>query len=392
MLVLEYKIKAKKKQQLAIEEAIRTTQFVRNKCLRFWMDSPKESKINGFALNKYSTELRNEFAFVKELNSMAVQAAAERAWSAIARFFDNCKKAVKGKKGFPKFQTDNRSVEYKTSGFKLHSTKRRITFTDKKGIGEVKLLGKWDIHSFSPKQIKRVRIVRRADGYYCQFCVDSDIKKQIPSTGSQIGIDVGLEVFYADSNGNLEPNPRFAKKATSKVKLRQQNVSRKIKGSTNRLKALKVLAKTHLKVSRQREEYAKKLALRLCQSNDLIAYEALNVKGMVRGLFSKSISDVGWGLFLQWLDYFAAKLGRKTVAVNPWGTSQRCSSCDTIVTKTLAQRTHSCSCGLIINRDVNSAINILKLSTQGRWESQAYGEGTSTLLGASLVEQVLCVK
>lgn len=81
------------------------------------MDSPKDSKINGFALNKYSTELRNEFTFVKELNSMAVQAAAERAWFAITRFFDNCKKAVKGKKGFPKFQRDNRSVEYKTSGW-----------------------------------------------------------------------------------------------------------------------------------------------------------------------------------------------------------------------------------------------------------------------------------
>lgn len=84
MLVLEYKIKANKKQLSCIDEAIRTTQFVRNKCLRFWMDSSRESKINGFALNKYSTDLRSKFAFVKELNSMAVQAAAERALAAIA--------------------------------------------------------------------------------------------------------------------------------------------------------------------------------------------------------------------------------------------------------------------------------------------------------------------
>lgn len=274
----------------------------------------------------------------------------------------------------------------------LHPTKRKITFTDKKGIGEVKLLGKWDVHCFAYEQIKRVRIVRRADGYYCQICVDSDNKKPLPTTGSQIAIDVGLEVFYADSNGNLEPNPRFAKKAAGKVKLKQQNVSRKIKGSANRLKAKKLLAKAHLKISRQREEYAKRCALRLCQSNDLIAYEALNVKGMVKGLFSKAISDVGWGLFLKWLKYFAAKLGRKTVAVNPRGTSQRCSNCGIVVTKTLADRTHSCSCGLLINRDINSAINILKLSTQGRWETQAYGEGTATLFGENLVEQVLSVK
>lgn len=116
MLVLEYKIVAKKKQHQAIEEAIRTTQFIRNKCIRYWMDSKKENKINRFALNKYSTVLRKEFKFVANLNSMAVQSAAERAWSAIARFFDNCKSKKAGKKGFPRFQKNNRSVEYKTSG------------------------------------------------------------------------------------------------------------------------------------------------------------------------------------------------------------------------------------------------------------------------------------
>ncbi len=117
MLVLEYKIKAKSQQYKAIEEAIKTVQFIRNKSIRYWMDAPKDAKINRFALNKYSTELRNEFSFVKDLNSMAVQAAAERGWLAISRFYDNCKSKKPGKKGFPRFQKDNRSVEYKTSGW-----------------------------------------------------------------------------------------------------------------------------------------------------------------------------------------------------------------------------------------------------------------------------------
>ncbi len=86
------------------------------------MDSKKEDKVNKFALNKYSTVLRNEFKFVKDLNSMAVQSAAERAWSSISRFFDNCKSGKPGKKGFPRFQKDNRSVEYKTSGWSLHKS------------------------------------------------------------------------------------------------------------------------------------------------------------------------------------------------------------------------------------------------------------------------------
>ncbi|MEO1561118.1 MAG: RNA-guided endonuclease TnpB family protein, partial [Cyanobacteria bacterium J06632_19] len=170
MLVLEYKIVASKKQYQAIEEAIRTTQFIRNKCLRYWINSKKENKINKFTLNKYSTILRNEFKFVKNLNSMAVQSAAERAWFAISTFFaksagqstlsgelrDNCKSGKPGKKGFPRFQKDNRSVEYKTSGWKLHKTKRRITITDKKGIGELKLMGNWDVHTYPVKSIKRV--------------------------------------------------------------------------------------------------------------------------------------------------------------------------------------------------------------------------------------------
>jgi putative transposase len=148
VLVLEYKIKGTKLQYQAINEAIRTTQFIRNKAIRYWMDAPKEANINKVALNNYSTALRKEFKFVEELNSMACQSATERAWSAIDRFYGSCKAKTPGKRGYPRFQKDNRSVEYKTSGWSLHPIKRRITFTDKKGIGEVKLLGKWDIVRF----------------------------------------------------------------------------------------------------------------------------------------------------------------------------------------------------------------------------------------------------
>jgi putative transposase len=392
MFVIEYKIEANRTQQTKIEEAIRTVQFVRNKCLRFWMDSLKETKLKGFDLNKYSTKLREEFEFVKNLNSMAVQASAERAMCAIARFFGNCKKKASGKKGYPTFQKDNRSVEYKTSGWALHSTKRRIKFTDKIDIGEVKLLGKWDVHTFPVKSIKRVRIVRRADGYYCQFCINTENGKLLPATGNSIGIDVGQKVFYADSNGNFEDNPRFLKTATKRVSLYQKSLSRKEKKSANRIKARKRLARTHLRVSRQREEYAKRLALRLCQSNDLVAHEDLNVKGLARGRNAKSVNDVAWGLFFKWLSYFGVKYGRQIVAVNPYNTSQMCSSCGTLVPKTLEVRTHVCSCGLVLDRDTNAAINILKLATEGHSECQAYGVETATLLGLNLVEQVLTLR
>lgn len=392
MLVLEYKIKAKPQQHKAIDEAIRTVQFIRNKAIRYWMDALKEAKIDRFALNKYSTELRNEFPFVKALNSMAVQAAAERGWLAISRFYENCKSKKPGKKGFPRFQKDNRSVEYKTSGWSLHKTKRRITITDKKGIGELKLLGKWDIHQYPVKSIKRVRLVRRADGYYCQFCVDVECIDIQSPTGQEIGLDVGLESFYTDSNGHQEPNPKFLRKGESAIKSSQRAIYKKVKGSTGRHRARAKYSRKHLRVSRQRNEHAKRLARNVCKSNDLVAYEDLKIANLLKNhCLAKSISDASWYQFRQWLEHFAAKFGRVAVAVPPQYTSQECSQCKVIVKKSLSTRTHVCSCGLTLQRDWNAAINILlkAKSTVGQTESNATGVGASTLLGASLVEQVL---
>jgi transposase len=139
MIVLEMKAVVKPHQAQAIDEAIRTVQFVRNKALRLWMDAKREDKVDKYTLNKYCAVLAKEFKFADELNSTARQAAAERAWSAISRFYDNCRNNVKGKKGYPKFQKDNRSVEYKHSGWKLSEDRKKITFTDKKNIGTVKL-------------------------------------------------------------------------------------------------------------------------------------------------------------------------------------------------------------------------------------------------------------
>ncbi|QSJ18851.1 transposase [Nostoc sp. UHCC 0702] len=389
MLVLVYKVKGKKQQYQAIYGAIRTTQFIRNKALRYWMDAPNEAKIDKIALNNYSTALRKEFGFVKDLNSMACQAATERAWLSIARFYDNCKSKKAGKKGFPRFQKDNRSVEYKTSGWSLHPTKRRITFTDKKSIGEVKLLGKWDIHTYLVKSIKRVRLVRKADGYYCQFAVDIEVKPE-PRTGhGELGLDVGLEFFYSDSNGHHEENPRFLRKAEKSIKHAQRQIYKKEKGKNQRRIARARYAKKYLRVSRQRNEHAKRLARNLCKANACVAYENLNVKGMVKNhCLAKSINDAAWTIFRCWLEYFAAKFNTTVVAVNPRMTSQKYSDCGAIVKKSLSTRTHKCSCGCQMQRDVNAAINILnlaRLARDGQSRSNATGLATSTLVGENLL-------
>src|SRR4028119_224299 len=122
MIVLEFKAKGKTTQYSAIDEAIRTAQFVRNKVIRFWMDN---TGVGQKELYRYNTALRAEFPFVKTLNSHACQVAVERAYSAIARFYSNCKKSIPGKKGYPSFKKNCRSVEYKTSGWSLSETRKK---------------------------------------------------------------------------------------------------------------------------------------------------------------------------------------------------------------------------------------------------------------------------
>ena len=375
MLVLQFKAYGKQTQYQAIDEAIRTGQFIRNKCLRYWMDTPN---IGRYDLNKYCKTLALEFPFAKDLNSMARQSSAERAWSSISRFYDNCKKRrdppspqgarersarqqIPGKKGYPKFKKFSRSVEYKTTGWKLSPDTKWIKFTDKKCIGKLKLKGTWELWRYDQKLIKRVRLVRRADGYYVQFCVKVDVVEAIEPSGQNVGLDVGLKEFYTDSRGDTEPNPRFYRQGEKRIKFSQKRVSRKKKGSSNRRRAINKLGRTHLKISRQREEHAKRLARCVIHSNDVVAYEDLRVKNLVNNhCLAKSINDAGWYQFRKWLEYFGKKFGRVTVAVNPAYTSQNCSNCGEVVKKSLSTRTHICSCGCELDRDHNAAINILK--------------------------------
>ena len=390
MLVFEFKAYAKSSQLAAVNEAIRTAQFVRNSCLRYWMDN---RKIDKYDLNKYCAVLASKFAFADELNSQARQASAERAWSAISRFYDNCKKGIPGKKGYPQFQKDCRSVEYKSTGWKLALDRKSINFSDKKGIGKLKIKGTRDLHFYQISQIKRVRLVKRADGVYVQSCIDVDRKENTEPNGITIGLDVGLKEYYTDSNGVMVENPRFLRKSEKVLKRSGRRVYRKINGSKNRGKARQILGKRHLKISRQRKDHAIKLARCVVQSNDLIAYEDLRIKNMVKNhCLAKSINDASWYQFRIWIEYFGKVFEKVTVAVNPQYTSQECSSCGAIVKKTLSTRTHICRCGCSLDRDFNAARNILSrgLGTVGHTgtlalnASNALGELTSTLVGEIL--------
>ncbi len=384
MLVYEAKLEGTQAQYRQLDAAIRTGRFVRNSIIRAWIDKQVKSRNDAYKYCKVLAD-NHEFPWAKKLNSMARQAHAERAWASVERFYRNCKAQVKGKKGFPKFvkYKTRASVEYKTSGWKLSECRRYLKFTDGFKAGNFKLWGTRDLHFYQLDQIKRVRVIRRCDGYYVQFLLDINRRVEKELTGVQRGLDVGLNHFYTDNFGNKIENPRFLRKDERKLKRLQRRLSRRQKKSSNRTKARNKLARAHLKVSRRRNDWVCKLAQRVIQSSDLVAIENLQVRNMVKNhKLAKSINDASWRKFREWLEYFGLVYGVPVIAVNPKYTSIDCSNCGEPVIKTLSTRTHSCcACNYVADRDENAARNILKTSlkqlsdTVGRTEiNNASGE------------------
>ncbi|WP_026097506.1 RNA-guided endonuclease InsQ/TnpB family protein [Baaleninema simplex] len=369
MIVIEAKLKGKASQYAKLDEAIRTAQFVRNSCLRYWEDRQGVTRND---LQKLCSKLAKnpESPWVKKLNSQARQSSADRAWQSISRFYTNCKQKVSGNKGYPKYKKFSRSVEYKKTGWRLSPDRKEIEFTDGFKAGKFELWTSRDWVFYSEPKIQRVRVVKRADGYYCQFLIQWERKESHEFQGNVVGIDLGLKEFYTDSNGNTVENPRYLRLSEARLRRLQRRVSKRyVKGkkqSKRYHKARKALARQHLKVSRQRKDKAIKDALALVRSNDLIVFEDLKINNLVKNhRLAKSISDASWYQFVQWLQYFVKIYRTICIAVPPYHTTVNCSGCGHPVQKTLSTRTHQCpKCGLVLDRDWNAARNILAKGLQ----------------------------
>ena len=212
--------------------------------------------------------------------------------------------------------------------------------------------------------IKTATITKKADGYYISFSLeDKSVPSLIPTDNikTAVGIDVGLKEFLTTNTGETVPVPNFYRKAQSNLARKQRKATRKEIGSNNWKKAQNRIARLHQHIARQREDFHYKTAHKLVKEYNLIAVEDLNIKGLARNTkLSKSIYDVGWGVFIEKLNAVAVKRGVHLIKVNPHNTSQNCSNCGHKVAKTLSVRTHYCpKCGIVLDRDENAAINIL---------------------------------
>ena len=217
-------------------------------------------------------------------------------------------------------------------------------------------------------EIKQATILRKADGWYVSFSLeDKTVPAALPidKIKSATGIDVGLEKFLTTADGQSVAVPQYYRASQATLARQQRKLARKTKGSKNYQKQANKVAKLHLHVARQRKEFHYQVAHWLVNSYDLIVFENLNIKGLARTRLAKLILDVAWSAFLQIMQAVAVKCGKHTRGVDPRSTSINCSGCGERVEKTLALRVHSCSCGLNIDRDWNSAINLLNHGSVG---------------------------
>ena len=307
-------------------------------------------------------ELRREIPEIAQLNYSATQDMLRRLDKSFKAFFRRVKAGEKA--GFPRFKGYDRfnSITFPTYGDGIKIKDNRLYIQN---VGLVKI----KMHRVLEGEINTVTIKRECGKWYVVFSDTVEIEP-LPVSDRAVGIDVGLESFAVTSDGEYIENPRYLRGAEAILRVSQRSVSRKKKGGSNRRKAVKLLAKNHLKVKRQRADFAHKVADNLVKNYGRIAVEDLRIKNMVRNHhLARSISDAGWGQFVNILSYKAEYAGREFIQVNPNGTSQICSGCGVTVKKSLSTRVHNCpACGLSLDRDFNAALNIKRLGLS-LWDS-----------------------
>jgi putative transposase len=226
------------------------------------------------------------------------------------------------------------------------------------GIGRIAV--RW--HRPVRGEIKTLRIRRQAGSWYACFNCDAQ-PEFLPSTGAEVGMDVGIASLLTTSDGEHTENPRWYRSEQASLRILQRRVARRKLGGANRRKAVRAVARQHEHVANRRTDFLKKLVYSLVSRYDRIAVEDLQIPNMVRNPhLAKSILDAGWGYFRMHLSFKAAWAGKMVVAVAPAYTSKTCSTCGAVFEiLTLADRWVRCDCGLAMDRDENAALNLLAL-------------------------------
>lgn len=360
----KYRLYPSKSQWVFLDQTLETCRYWYNNCLAERKDAWENEKknIGKFKQLARVKDYRKENPYAAQLHSHILQVVVQDLDKAFQAFFRRVKSGETP--GYPRFKGRNRfdsfGLKEYGNGFKIDGRRLRVT-----GIGRLRV--RW--HREMEGTVKTVRILKQAGEWYA--CFSCEVEERIlPTTGKQVGIDVGIHHLLATSDGDVADNPQWYRSAQNKLRVIQRTVSRRKMGGANRRKSVLALQRQHETISNSRKDFLNKLAFQLTTKYDLIALEKLNINGMARNRqLSKSIMDAGWGYLNKRISDKAVEAGRHVVQVNPAYTSKTCSSCGSIFENlTLADRWVECSCGLSIDRDVNAAINILKRAGYARWD------------------------
>jgi len=302
--------------------------------------------------------LKEERHSLAQVHSQVLQNVVDRNDKAFQAFFRRCQSGEKP--GFPRFRGYHRynSLCYPQSGFALVGKELKLS---KIGFLRVKM------HRPVAGEIKTCTLRRNASGDWdVIFSCEVNIEP-LPLKQEVIGIDVGLEHFATLSNGEEIANPRFFRKGAKALAKTQRKLAVLKKGTPERRKQGKVVAKVHEKIRNQRKDFCHKISRKIIEQYQFICVEDLDIKKMIEKTnLAKSITDASWNQFRQFLTYKAVEAGRKLGVVNPAYTTQDCYQCGHREEKKLSERVHCCrQCGYKASRDLNAAQNILALGLDG---------------------------
>lgn len=349
---IKYRIYPTEAQKELLNKHIGANRFIYNIALETKQVAYAGHKINlsRFDLQKQIPELKNECSWLKEINSQTLQYSLVCLDTAYNNFFKN-------KDGFPKYKSKHKGKQSfcVPQNVIIDKENNKLVIPKfKKGIDII-------LHRDIKGEIKQATISKTSTGkYFASILIKTGEiypNKKPTKKETSIGIDLGVKDVIVTSNGEKTSNPKFLKKEISKLKYQQKKYS-KYKGKRTKSK----LALKHEKITNQRVDFLHKLSTKLIRENQTICLEDLNIKGMITNhSLAQSISDSGWGMFIEMLKYKAEWQGRNIIQIGRFDPSSKtCSCCGKINKKLkLSEREWTCdNCNTTHDRDVNAAINI----------------------------------
>lgn len=356
-----YRIYPTGEQEILINKTFGCVRFVYNKMLADRKAVYEQYKDDKQAIKKrrYPTpaDYKEENEWLREVDSLALANAQLNLNTAYNNFFRD--KSV----GFPKFKSKHRDKKSYTT----NNQGGTIRLDGEKHIRLPKLKDVCiKLHRQLPESsiIKSATISQTASGkYYISILLEleEETKQVVPTEETTVGLDYSSKALYVDSQANSADYPKFYRKSELKLKKEHRKLSKRKKGGKNREKQRQKVAKLHEKVANQRKDFLHKLSRQITNAYDAVVIEDLNMRGMAQGLnLAKSTNDNGFGMLKTFLGYKLKEQGKQLVVIDKWYPSSKlCRFCGTVNTAlTLGERVWTCSCGAVLDRDVNAAINI----------------------------------